>query len=256
MARRHARRAAVRGPGAAARGRRPRVGRAHGRAARRRDRAPPAAGRGKSACRTQRSRERMVCRRAVPRRYRGRLGPGCAAAGQRGVRAPLRPHVHPLRHRPRAGRGAERAHAAAHERRHDRARGHRARAAPDHAAAARETAPGGRMTGITSHVLDLSSGKPAPGVAVTLEHIDDKKGWHAVAQATTDADGRVKDAFTKLHGPGHYRLTFATGAYFAARNVACFHPEVTVVFEVRDDTAHHHVPLLLSPFGYSTYRGS
>ena len=112
------------------------------------------------------------------------------------------------------------------------------------------------MSGITSHVLDLTTGRPAAGVEIALEHIDEKKGWHAVARAKTDTDGRVLDAFTKLHGPGRYRLTFATGAYFAAKNVPCFHPEVTVVFEVRDDTAHHHVPLLLSPFGYSTYRGS
>ena len=112
------------------------------------------------------------------------------------------------------------------------------------------------MSGITSHVLDLSTGKPAAGVDIALEHIDDKHGWHAVARAQTDADGRVKDAFAKLHGPGRYRLRFATGAYFAARGVTCFHPEVTVVFEVRDDTEHHHVPLLLSPYGYSTYRGS
>jgi len=112
------------------------------------------------------------------------------------------------------------------------------------------------MSGITSHVLDLTAGKPAAGLEIALEHIDEKKGWHAVAKATTDADGRVKDAFTKLHGPGRYRLTFATGAYFAARRVPCFHPEVTVVFDVLDDTSHHHVPLLLSPYGYSTYRGS
>jgi 5-hydroxyisourate hydrolase len=109
---------------------------------------------------------------------------------------------------------------------------------------------------ITSHVLDLTSGKPAAGVEIVLEHIDDKKGWHAVSRATTDSDGRVRDAFTKLHGAGRYRLTFATGAYFAARKIECFHPEITVVFEVRDDAAHHHVPLLLSPYGYSTYRGS
>ena len=112
------------------------------------------------------------------------------------------------------------------------------------------------MSGITSHVLDLTSGKPAAGVEIALEHIDDRKGWHAVARATTDADGRVRDAFTKLHGPGRYRLTFSTGKYFSARGVTSFHPEVTVVFEVRDDAEHHHVPLLLSPFGYSTYRGS
>jgi 5-hydroxyisourate hydrolase len=112
------------------------------------------------------------------------------------------------------------------------------------------------MSGVTSHVLDLTSGTPAAGVEIALEHIDEKKGWHAVARATTDADGRVKEAFAKLHGPGRYRLTFATGAYFAARGMTSFHPEVTVVFEVRDANEHHHVPLLLSPFGYSTYRGS
>jgi len=111
------------------------------------------------------------------------------------------------------------------------------------------------MTGITSHVLDLTTGKPAAGVEITLEHAAGS-GWKALGRATTDADGRVRDAFAAPPTAGRCRLTFATGAYFAARGVACFHPEVTVVFDVQDPARHHHVPLLLSPFGYSTYRGS
>ena len=111
------------------------------------------------------------------------------------------------------------------------------------------------MSGITSHVLDLTSGTPAAGVEIALERADGA-GWTSLGRARTDADGRVKDAFATLPAAGRYRLTFATGAYFAARSVACFHPEVSVVFEVRDPAQHHHVPLLLSPFGYSTYRGS
>jgi 5-hydroxyisourate hydrolase len=111
------------------------------------------------------------------------------------------------------------------------------------------------MSGITTHVLDLTAGTPAAGVEITLEQAKGA-GWAALGRATTDADGRVREAFGSLPGPGRYRLTFATGAYFASRRLACFHPEVSVVFEVRDPAQHHHVPLLLSPYGYSTYRGS
>src|SRR4029077_10921001 len=114
---------------------------------------------------------------------------------------------------------------------------------------------GGGMTGITTHILDLTAGAPAAGVAVTLEQAT-VTGWSVLSRATTDADGRVRDAFAVVPAAGRYRLTFATGVWFAARGVECFHPEVTVVFEVRDAARHHHVPLLLSPFGYSTYRGS
>jgi len=110
------------------------------------------------------------------------------------------------------------------------------------------------MLTITTHVLDLATGAPAAGVAVTLER-EQGATWESHGRAVTDADGRVRDAFGGLAGTGRFRLTFATGAYFAARGVASFHPEVVVVFEVRE-AKHHHVPLLLSPFGYSTYRGS
>jgi 5-hydroxyisourate hydrolase len=113
------------------------------------------------------------------------------------------------------------------------------------------------MSGITTHVLDLASGRPAAGVAVKLE-IFAGKGWTALADRVTDADGRVRDliAAGSALDAGRYRLTFATGPYLAAQGHAAFFPEAAIVFEVRDPAQHHHVPLLLSPFGYSTYRGS
>ena len=114
------------------------------------------------------------------------------------------------------------------------------------------------MSGITTHVLDTSAGRPALGVPVRLEVRSDAKGWVTLAERVTDGDGRVKDllaAGSKLDA-GTYRLTFGTGAYFAAQGQSTFFPEASVVFEVRDVGQHHHVPLLLSPFGYSTYRGS
>ena len=113
------------------------------------------------------------------------------------------------------------------------------------------------MSGITTHVLDTSAGKPAAGVAVKLEvHMADR--WVTLAEKKTDGDGRARDLIadgSRLDA-GTYRITFATGAYFAGRGVAAFFPEATVVFEVKDAAQHYHVPLLLSPFGYSTYRGS
>jgi 5-hydroxyisourate hydrolase len=114
------------------------------------------------------------------------------------------------------------------------------------------------MSGITTHVLDTSAGRPAAGVAVKLEVRMADRGWVTLADRTTDADGRARDLVpdgSRLDA-GTYRLTFGTGAYFAARGQAAFFPEASVVFEVRDPAQHHHVPLLLSPFGYSTYRGS
>ena len=111
------------------------------------------------------------------------------------------------------------------------------------------------MTGITTHILDLATGTPAAGLSVTLEQAS-ATGWAVLARATTDADGRVRDAFAAVPAAGRFRLTFATGAWFGARGVASFHPEVSVMFDVSDTQTHHHVPLLLSPFGYSTYRGS
>jgi len=113
------------------------------------------------------------------------------------------------------------------------------------------------MTGITTHVLDTARGGPAPGVAVSLAgRATSGDGWTEVARATTDADGRVANLLPeKGRTPGGtYRLRFEVGAYFAAQGIRAFYPYVEVVFTMQDDR-HHHVPLLISPFGYSTYRG-
>jgi len=113
------------------------------------------------------------------------------------------------------------------------------------------------MSAITTHILDISRGRPAGGVAVTLE-LQSDQGWQVLGQGKTDADGRLKDLLPDdfTFAAGVYRLTFATGAYFAARNIESFYPQVSISFIVRDAAEHYHVPLLLSPFGYSTYRGS
>lgn len=109
------------------------------------------------------------------------------------------------------------------------------------------------MTHLTTHVLDSSVGLPAAGVAVSLAwHLGD--GADVVAEGVTDADGRLALG-PSLLAPGTYALTFGTGAYFAARGVESFYPSVTITFTVEGDR-HLHVPLLLSPFAYSTYRGS
>ncbi|WEO78925.1 hydroxyisourate hydrolase [Cryobacterium sp. SO2] len=108
---------------------------------------------------------------------------------------------------------------------------------------------------ITTHVLDSVSGRPAASVGVVLEqHVHG--GWREIATARTDADGRVSDLGPEAVSAGRYRITFDTGTYFAARDQATFYPHVTIVFELDDESAHYHVPLLLSPFAYSTYRGS
>jgi 5-hydroxyisourate hydrolase len=112
------------------------------------------------------------------------------------------------------------------------------------------------MSPITTHVLDLAHGRPAAGVAVTLERARPDGAWTALGAATTDANGRTGDLAPTPIEAGIHRLVFETGAYFAARQVAAFHPSVTVSFEVTDPSQHHHVPLLVAPFGYSTYRGS
>jgi 5-hydroxyisourate hydrolase len=114
------------------------------------------------------------------------------------------------------------------------------------------------VSAITTHVLDTSRGRPAKGVAVRLELESADGSWKQIGKGTTDADGRAKDLLPDgfaLHG-GVYRLTFETGSYFASREIEAFYREVVIVFTVSDPAQHYHVPLLLSPFGYSTYRGS
>lgn len=107
----------------------------------------------------------------------------------------------------------------------------------------------GSMT-LSTHVLDATTGKPAAGVTVTLT-----AAGTAVAAAHTDADGRIGSLGGEL-AAGIYRLHFDTGAYFAAEGIKAFYPEVVIAFEITELTGHYHVPLLLSPYAYSTYRGS
>ena len=113
------------------------------------------------------------------------------------------------------------------------------------------------MKSISTHVLDITRGKPAAGVPVTLEKKDGGGAYSTINGGHTDADGRVKELVPegKLT-TGTYRITFDTGAYFAGIDVEGFYPEASIVFVIRDEAAHYHVPLLLSAFGYSTYRGS
>lgn len=106
------------------------------------------------------------------------------------------------------------------------------------------------MSHLTTHILDATAGTPASGVEVTLH---DGAGA-VIASGRTDEDGRLALGPETLE-PGTHTLTFSTGDYFAARGVATFYPSVTVAFTVAE-RPHYHVPLLLSPFGYSTYRGS
>lgn len=106
---------------------------------------------------------------------------------------------------------------------------------------------------VTSHVLDAATGRPAPGVGVRLEARTDD-GWTPVASAVTDGDGRASDLGPAALAEGVYRVVFDTAGYFGDRPT--FYPEVVIVFELASASEHYHIPLLLSPFAYSTYRGS
>jgi len=109
---------------------------------------------------------------------------------------------------------------------------------------------------ITTHVLDTARGVPATGLEVILE-MRHASEWSPIGRTTTDAQGRVAVFSDTPLSIGIYRLTFDTGSYHRDQGItAPFFPEVRIVFSVRDAEAHHHVPLLLSPFGYSTYRGT
>ena len=110
---------------------------------------------------------------------------------------------------------------------------------------------------ITTHILDTSTGKPAVGVRVSLSRVQNANRA-VVSSGVTDADGRLRDlvpAADKVNA-GVFELTFETGTYFRARGVEPFHPRVTIIIEITDPQQHYHVPVLISPFGYTTYRGS
>ncbi|WP_020671234.1 hydroxyisourate hydrolase [Amycolatopsis nigrescens] len=105
------------------------------------------------------------------------------------------------------------------------------------------------MSLVTTHVLDTTAGRPAKGVPVRLE----TRSGELVAEGSTDDDGRIRDLGPDSLPAGEYRLVFDTGSYLGEQG---FFPEVSVCFRITEPAAHHHVPILLSPFAYSTYRGS
>jgi 5-hydroxyisourate hydrolase len=110
---------------------------------------------------------------------------------------------------------------------------------------------------ISTHVLDTASGNPAAGVPVTLEVFGPGGSWQPIAAKTTDADGRARELGSAPELAGKTcRLHFDTGAYYRTRGAPSFYPYVEVVFSIDAGCERLHVPLLLSPFGYSTYRGS
>jgi 5-hydroxyisourate hydrolase len=112
------------------------------------------------------------------------------------------------------------------------------------------------MSYITTHVLDTSRGRPAAGVGVVLEKRGSLGEWREIGRGETDADGRLRSLGGEAPQPGVYRLIFDTGRYFDVQGVRGFYPEAVIVFQTADGEGHYHVPLLLNPFGYSTYRGS
>jgi 5-hydroxyisourate hydrolase len=114
------------------------------------------------------------------------------------------------------------------------------------------------MSPITTHVLDTTLGKPGRGIAVVVEIGLDDGSWTELACGVTDGDGRIAQFSPPLKAPkpGLYRVRFFTAAYFRAMEVQGFYPEVDVIVQIDEPDQHYHIPLLLSPFGYTTYRGS
>ena len=112
------------------------------------------------------------------------------------------------------------------------------------------------MNQITTHVLDTANGKPAEGIKITLQKPRGNDRWENICSGTTNNDGRIPDFMGDFTiEPGIYRMLFDTGSYFKKEGIRGFYPYAPVVFEITD-TEHYHIPLLLNPYGYSTYRGS
>lgn len=112
------------------------------------------------------------------------------------------------------------------------------------------------MSQITTHILDTSLGKPASGVSIQLQSLDGQD-WNTIGKGKTNKDGRVPDLLSPgtMVSPGTYRMVFETAAYFQQLELKTFYPDIKIEFLVSDQS-HYHIPLLLNPFGYSTYRGS
>lgn len=108
---------------------------------------------------------------------------------------------------------------------------------------------------ITTHILNTGTGRPASGVKATLE-AKTASGWQEIGMGLTDADGRIKNLGPTKVEAGRYRVSFETGDYFGKQGTESFFPAVSIDFFVNNVDEHYHVPLLISPFAYSTYRGS
>jgi len=111
---------------------------------------------------------------------------------------------------------------------------------------------------ITTHILDTTLGKPAAGISVVLEMQNENGGWKELARGTTNSDGRIFDLLPENFSleQGFYSLIFDTKSYYQALGLRSLYPVVPIIFEIENPKSHFHIPLLLSPFGYSTYRGS
>ncbi|XP_058831177.1 5-hydroxyisourate hydrolase [Topomyia yanbarensis] len=113
--------------------------------------------------------------------------------------------------------------------------------------------------GLSTHILDTSRGKPAPNVAISLHREEVNCSWEKVGEGTTDSDGRFRGFFTEdpaAFSNGTYKIRFEVGQYYEQLKIDTLYPYVEIVFNISDASQHYHIPLLLNPFGYSTYRGS
>ena len=112
------------------------------------------------------------------------------------------------------------------------------------------------MSQLTTHILDTTKGKPASGVRISLYQQHEEK-WKEIGLGTTNSDGRVMDLLKKdaLLDPGTYKMRFETGEYFDKQGIQSFYPFVEIIFNITSKE-HYHIPLLISPHGYNTYRGS
>ncbi len=111
---------------------------------------------------------------------------------------------------------------------------------------------------LSCHILDINAGQPAAGVTIVLSKLNERQEWVTIERKQTDTNGRVKDFLEQKNGvknDGIYKLTFLVAPYFEARSQESFYPFIEVAFEIKGDS-HYHVPITLSPYGYSTYRGN
>ena len=111
---------------------------------------------------------------------------------------------------------------------------------------------------ITTHVLDTSIGKPAYGVEVQIDYCLDDDSWITIGKGKTDANGRIHDLLSSNHvlKTGRYKICFETAKYFEGKKISTFYPFITIHFDIKVTQEHYHIPLLISGYGYSTYRGS